>query len=170
MLDLQGFLEAYRHEHSPIRKPVLLDDVGALTAQATDPIVFENLPEHPRFRLLDNPFGHRRAQARILGCDPGQVVPSLAQVLRRRPKPLRVVDGGVTGDVFMIARLLFDDADEARAALESPERKGPGRPRQFSDVRGQRAAPGRRDPGHPPRACLVLMIPTDVIQMRKGDA
>ena len=111
MLDLQGFLEAHRRELIHIRKPVRLDDVGALIAQAAETIVFENLVEHPRFRLVDNLFVQRKAQARILGCEPDQVVPSLARVLKRGPRPLVVADGGpchdrvLTGDDVDLAML-----------------------------------------------------------------
>jgi 2,5-furandicarboxylate decarboxylase 1 len=104
MLDLQGFLEAHRRELVHVRKPVRLDDVGALVAQARDTILFEHLEEHPQFRLVDNLFVNRQAQARILGCDPGQVVSSLAQVLKRGPRALQTVTTApchqrvVTGD------------------------------------------------------------------------
>src|SRR5262249_40915487 len=93
MLDLQGFLEVHRREIGCVRRPVRLDEVGALTAQAAETIVFERLAEHPRFRLVDHLFVHRRAQARILGCEPGQVVPTLAGLLRRGPRPLVIEDG-----------------------------------------------------------------------------
>jgi len=92
MLDLHGFLDTHRAEHLHIRKPVELDAVGALAAQANDTIVFENLAEHPGFRLIDNLFVHRRAQARVLNCEPRDVVPTLAKVLRHGPKSLEVVD------------------------------------------------------------------------------
>jgi 2,5-furandicarboxylate decarboxylase 1 len=92
MLDIQGFLETHKRAHLRVRKPVPLDDVGALVAQAADTIVFENLAEHPRFLLVDNLFVNRMAQARILGCEPARVVPSLAQVLKRGPRPLEIVD------------------------------------------------------------------------------
>jgi 2,5-furandicarboxylate decarboxylase 1 len=92
MLDIQGFLETHRREHIHVRKPVRLDDVGALIAQADDTIVFESLEEHPRFRLVDNLFVSRRAQSRILLCEQDQVVPELARVLKRGPRPLQIVD------------------------------------------------------------------------------
>ncbi len=107
MLDLQGFLKVHRRDLLHVRKPVRLDDVGALTAQAAETIVFENLVEHPRFRLVDNLFVQRKAQARILGCAPDQVVPSLARVLKQGPRPLVVADGGPCHDRV----LLGDDVD-----------------------------------------------------------
>jgi 2,5-furandicarboxylate decarboxylase 1 len=111
MLDLHGFLEAHRHEHLHVLKPVRLEDVGALTAQAPDTVVFESLRGHPRFRLVDNLFVHRRAQARVLNCEPARVVPSLAEVLRRGPKPLATVNDApchevvITGDDVDLAAL-----------------------------------------------------------------
>jgi len=111
MLDLHGFLAEHQRQHLHINKPVRLNDVGALSAQAGDTIVFENLPEHPHFRLVDNLFVHRKAQARVLGCEPRQVVPRLAEVLRRGPRPLRQVESGpcrervLTGDAIDLAAL-----------------------------------------------------------------
>src|SRR5436190_5376970 len=111
MLDLHGFLDKYRAEHLHIRKAVELDAVGALAAQATDTIVFENLAGHSEFRLVDNLFVHRRAQARVLQCELKDVVPTLAQVLRRGPKPLKVIDGAacqarvVSGNEVDLAKL-----------------------------------------------------------------
>jgi 2,5-furandicarboxylate decarboxylase 1 len=91
MLDLQGFLETHRRAHLHVHKPVRLDDVGALVAQTQETIVFENLAAYPEYRLVDNLFVKRAAQARILGCEPGEVVPSLARVLKRGPRPLEIV-------------------------------------------------------------------------------
>ncbi len=94
MPDLNSFLEAYKEEHIHIRKPVALEHVGALIAQADDTIVFENIEGYPEFRLVDRLFSTRKAQARVLGCEPEEVVRCLAEVLRRGPKPLKEVDGG----------------------------------------------------------------------------
>lgn len=110
-MDLHGFLETHKGSYLEINKPVKLDHVGALLAQAGDTIVFNTLEGYPGFRLVDLMFCHRRAQARVLGCKPGEVVPRLAEVLRSGPKPLRVVDGGpchervFTGDQVDLARL-----------------------------------------------------------------
>jgi 2,5-furandicarboxylate decarboxylase 1 len=111
MLDLHSFLAAHQGAHIQVRKPVQLDDVGALVAQAAETIVFHNLSHYPRFRLVDNLFVHRQAQARVLGCEPTQVVPRLAEVLRAGPRPLQEVEGGpcqeevVTGDDIDLATL-----------------------------------------------------------------
>jgi 2,5-furandicarboxylate decarboxylase 1 len=98
MTDLHAFLKANHDQHIHIRKPVRLHDVGALSAQATDTIVFHALPDYPGFQLVDNLFVHRQAQARVLGCAPADVVPRLARVLQEGPRPLQVVDGGPCHD------------------------------------------------------------------------
>src|SRR5438128_11118022 len=89
--DLEHFLEQHRSGILHIHKPVALDHVGALTAQANQTIVFENLENYPDYRLADLLFVNRQAQARVLGCDPDQVVPTLSEVMRRGPKRLVTV-------------------------------------------------------------------------------
>src|SRR2546429_2749458 len=88
MPDLDSFLKAHQDATLRIQKPVKLEHVGALTAQAGETIVFENLCEYPEFRLVDLLFVNRKAQARVLGCDPAEVVKRLAEVLRVGPRPL----------------------------------------------------------------------------------
>jgi 2,5-furandicarboxylate decarboxylase 1 len=111
MPDLHSFLEEHRDEHLHIEKPVPLDHVGALVAEAEETIVFDNLEGFPGWRLVDQLFVNRRAQARVLGCEPAQVVPELAALLKRGPRPLRVVDDGpcheqiITGDDVDLAML-----------------------------------------------------------------
>jgi 2,5-furandicarboxylate decarboxylase 1 len=111
MPDLHTFLEEHRDEHLHIEKPVHLDHVGALVAEADETIVFDNLEGFPGWRLVDQLFVNRRAQARVLGCEPTQVVPELAALLKRGPRPLRVVDDGpcheqiITGDDVDLAML-----------------------------------------------------------------
>jgi 2,5-furandicarboxylate decarboxylase 1 len=111
MLDLQGFLKEHQQAHIHVRKPVHLDAVGALVMQASDTIVFHDLQGFPDHRLVDNLFVHRRAQARVLQCEPRQVVPRLAQVLHHGPRPLQVVDEApcqehvLTGDDLDLATL-----------------------------------------------------------------
>ena len=94
MLDLQQFLRTYEKEHIHIRKPVKLDQVGALVGQADETIVFDHIQEYPGWHLVDQLFVNRKAQARVLGCPPDEVVPCLAEVLRRGPQPLKEVNGG----------------------------------------------------------------------------
>jgi UbiD family decarboxylase len=93
-MDLHSFLAQHKGEYLEINKPVKLDHVGALVAEHNDTIVFNQLEGYPGYRLVDLLFCNRRAQARVLGCDPKQVVPALAQVIKSGPKPLKVVEGG----------------------------------------------------------------------------
>lgn len=91
MLDLHGFLAEHRDSHLHIAKPVSLDHIGALTAEAPDTIVFDNIEGYPEWRLVDQLFATRDSQARVLGCAPGDVVAHLAEVLRAGPSPLTEV-------------------------------------------------------------------------------
>lgn len=99
MVDLQSYVERHQHSFHRISSPVELDDVGALTAQSDRTIIFENLRGYEGYRLVDLLFVNRPAQARVLDCDPAEVVPSLLEVLRRGPRPLRQVDGGPCQEV-----------------------------------------------------------------------
>jgi 2,5-furandicarboxylate decarboxylase 1 len=93
-MSIQAFLERFAAEHLHIRRPVRLDDVGALTAQTQQTIVFEQIEGYSGYRLIDNLFRDRACQARVLGCDPKDVVPSLLEVLRRGPRELKQVNDG----------------------------------------------------------------------------
>ncbi len=93
-MDINGFLETYKDQHIHITKSVPLEHVPALIAEADETIVFENIQGYPDFRVVDNLFCNRRTQARVLGCEPSEVVTSLAEVLRKGPRPLKEVDGG----------------------------------------------------------------------------
>jgi hypothetical protein len=50
---LRDYLETNADIVTHIKKPVSIDDVGALSAQSGTPIVFENIIEKPGFRLCD---------------------------------------------------------------------------------------------------------------------
>jgi 2,5-furandicarboxylate decarboxylase 1 len=93
-LDLACFLEQHKGNYLEINRPVKLDQVGALVAQANQTIVFNNLEGYPGFRLVDLLFCNRQAQARVLGCEPKQVVPVLSTVVKTGPKPLKEVSTG----------------------------------------------------------------------------
>jgi 2,5-furandicarboxylate decarboxylase 1 len=97
--DLGGFLEQHRDAINRIRKPVALDDVGALTGQSSRTILFENLKGYPGWRLVDLLFHNREAQSRVLGCEPHQVVQTLAAVVERGPRKFRVVEDGPVKEV-----------------------------------------------------------------------
>lgn len=101
MLDLSHFLGAHERELLTIHRPVELEHVGALTAQADRTIVFEQLVGYPGWRLVDQLFVDRPAQARVLGCEPGEVVRELAAVLRRGPRPLRTVDDAPCQEIVL---------------------------------------------------------------------
>lgn len=92
--DLHGFLVDHADDILHVHSAVPLEHVGALTAQADETIVFEQLDGFPGWRLVDQLFVHRRAQARVLGCEPIEVVQRLAEVLRHGPRPLRTVGDG----------------------------------------------------------------------------
>ncbi len=92
MNDLATFLAQHRDNHVNVQKQVALDQIGALTAQASAPIVFEDIAGFPGWRLVDLLFVNRAAQGRVLGCDPTEVVPRLVEVLAHGPRPLRMVD------------------------------------------------------------------------------
>jgi 2,5-furandicarboxylate decarboxylase 1 len=91
MVELEEFLRAHADDILHVRKPAPLEHIGALTAQSTETILFENIAGYPDYRLVDLLFVNRKAQARVLGCDPCAVVPRLAEILRAGPKPLRTV-------------------------------------------------------------------------------
>ena len=69
-------------EYILIKKPVKLEHIGALVAQANDTIVFDNIVDYPEFRMVDQLFVNRKAQALVLGCQPNEVVKRLDEVLR----------------------------------------------------------------------------------------
>jgi 2,5-furandicarboxylate decarboxylase 1 len=89
MADLHSFLEAHLGEYIYIEKPVKLEQVGALVAQADDTIVFDNIEGYPEYRLVDQLFVNRKAQARVLGCEPNRVVKRLTEVIGKGPMPLQ---------------------------------------------------------------------------------
>src|SRR5687768_3955036 len=91
MISLHEFLARHQSAHVVLKQPVELRHVGTLVAQAEETIVFEEIVGYPGFRLVDQLFVHRRAQARVLGCEPGQVVPALLEILRSGPRALRML-------------------------------------------------------------------------------
>jgi len=92
--DLHSFLKDHKGHYITIKKPVKLEQVGALVGQAEDTIVFDNLIGFPDFRLVDQLFVNRPAQARVLGCEASDVVKRLAEVINRGPRPLKEVETG----------------------------------------------------------------------------
>ena len=80
--DLRGYLETNADIVTVIKKPVQIDDIGALSAQSDLPIVFEDIVGKPGYRLTDILVKNRTSQARALGVAPDQFLPTLAQRLR----------------------------------------------------------------------------------------
>src|SRR3981189_3144162 len=67
---LRGYLAGNADIVTRIAKPVHMADIGALSAQSDQPILFENIVEKPGFRLCDILVKTRRSQARALGAAP----------------------------------------------------------------------------------------------------
>src|SRR5437762_11264304 len=83
-----------------ITKPVRMDDIGALSAQSDQPIVFENIVEKPGFRLTDILVKNRQTQARALGVEPGEYLRTLAYRLRQSPRGFKNVTTGPVKEVI----------------------------------------------------------------------
>ncbi|MBT3992282.1 MAG: UbiD family decarboxylase [Rhodospirillaceae bacterium] len=105
--DLRGYLETNKDILTVIEKQVSIDDVGALSAQSEGPILFENIKEHPGFRLCDMLVKHRWSQARALGVAEEDYLPTLAQRLRKPPRGLVDVETGPVKEVIWTGK----DAD-----------------------------------------------------------
>jgi hypothetical protein len=58
---LRGYLATNADIVTRITKPVHMDDIGALSAQSDQPILFENIIEKPGFRLCDILVKNRRS-------------------------------------------------------------------------------------------------------------
>jgi 2,5-furandicarboxylate decarboxylase 1 len=102
---LRGYLDTNRDIVTRITKPVRLDDIGALSAQSDQPILFENIVEKPGFRLCDILVKNRRTQARALGVAPESFLSTLAFRLRHPPRGFK---GVKTGPVKEVIRLGSD--------------------------------------------------------------
>jgi UbiD family decarboxylase len=85
-----------------IFKPVRIDDIGALSAQSDQPILFENIVEKPGFRLCDILVKNRRSQARALGVDPADYLKTLAYRLRQPPRGFVNVKTGPVKEVIKL--------------------------------------------------------------------
>jgi UbiD family decarboxylase len=109
-IDLRGYLETNADILTVIKKPVSIDDIGALSAQSEGPILFENIAEYPGFRLCDMLVKHRWSQCRALGVPREQYLPTLAQRLRKPPRGFVGVRTGPVKEVVLAGR----DADWTR--------------------------------------------------------
>src|SRR5262245_1553937 len=99
---LRGYLETNADIVTRIRKPVSIDDVGALAGQVDTPILFENIVEKPGFRLCDILVKNRTMQARALGTTPENFLRTLAYRLRQPPRGLKVVKNGPVKEVVKL--------------------------------------------------------------------
>ena len=97
--DLRGYLETNADILTAIGKPVSIDDIGALSAQSEGPILFENITEHPDFRLCDILVKHRWSQCRALGVKEEDYLPTLARRLREPPRGFVDVPTGPVKEV-----------------------------------------------------------------------
>jgi 2,5-furandicarboxylate decarboxylase 1 len=96
---LRGYLETNADIVTRITKPVSIDNVGALSAQSDQPILFENIIENPGYRLCDILVKNRRSQARALGVKPSEFLKTLAFRLRQPPRGLKDVKSGPVKEV-----------------------------------------------------------------------
>ena len=101
---LRGYLETNADIVTRIKKPVRIDDIGALSAQSDQPILFENIVEKPGFRLCDILVKNRRSQARALGVEPEQFLRTLAFRLRQPPRGFKNVKTGPVKEVKKLGK------------------------------------------------------------------
>ncbi len=111
--DLRGYLETNAGIVTRITKPVMLEDIGALSAQSDTPILFENIAGYPGFRICDILVKSRMTQARALGVEEKDYLRTLAYRLRQ---PARGVVPVKTGPVKEVA-WLGKEADFSRIPI-----------------------------------------------------
>jgi len=99
---LRGYLETNTDIVTRITKPVRMDDIGALSAQSDQPILFENIVEKPDFRFCDILVKNRRSQARALGVHQSVYLKTLAYRLRQPPRGFKNVRSGPVKDVIKL--------------------------------------------------------------------
>lgn len=102
--DLRGYLETNADIVTVITKPVKLDEIGVLSAQSEQPILFENIVERPGFRFLDILLKHRPLQARALGVAEPDYLTTLAHRLRRPPRCRVTVETGPVKEVIVTGK------------------------------------------------------------------
>ena len=97
---LRDYLETNADIVTHIKKPVSIDDIGALSAQSDLPIVLENIIEKPGFRLCDILVKNRTTQARALGVAPADYLKTLAFRLRQPPRGFLPVKTGPVKEII----------------------------------------------------------------------
>lgn len=117
--DLRGHLDTHSDVVTVITKPVSVKHIGAIAAQTDQPVVFENVIEHPGFRVVDILVKNRNLQARALGVAEEDYLSTLAYRLRQPPRGVvNVATGPVkeviwTGDEVDVTKLpICHHADE----------------------------------------------------------
>ena len=99
---LRGHLETNADIVTRIAKPVRMDDIGALSAQSDQPILFENIVGKSGFRLCDILVKNRRSQARAIGVDPAVYLKTLAYRLRQPPRGFKNVKSGPVKEIVQL--------------------------------------------------------------------
>jgi 2,5-furandicarboxylate decarboxylase 1 len=123
--DLRSYLDEVADVRLDVRREVdPLTNVGALCDQAEWPIVFHQLKGFPGWRLVDRLVSRRELQARIFGCAPGQVVPTLARALQRigggeiKVVPVgpvqEIVKTGADADLTTLPHCIHSESDAGR--------------------------------------------------------
>jgi UbiD family decarboxylase len=101
-VSLRDYLATNADIVTRITKPVRMEDIGALSAQSQQPILFENIVEKPGFRLCDILVKNRRSQARALGTTPQNYLRTLAFRLRQPPRGFKPVKTGPVKEVVKL--------------------------------------------------------------------
>src|SRR5271166_3515012 len=161
MLDasLRDYLDTNADIVTRIRKPVSIDDVGALAAQVDTPILFEHITEKPGFRLCDILVKNHTLQARALGVPRADYLKTLAFRLRQPPRGFKHVKTGPVKEIIKTrrddarARAGADPAGTARRADQGGGGRGAGARRVRRGVPG--AARDGGDRPVPPRLLRV---------------
>src|SRR3974390_648286 len=104
---LRGYLAANADIVTRISKPVHMADIGALSAQSDQPILFENIVERPGFRLCDILVKNRRSAARSRGLTADGFLRPGAFRLGQPPRGLKNVRNGPVKEI----RKIGADAD-----------------------------------------------------------
>jgi 3-polyprenyl-4-hydroxybenzoate decarboxylase len=84
-VSLRDYLRTHADAVVNVRKPVSIRDIGALSAQSDEPIVFDQVIEAPGFRVADILVKTRTNQARALGVPRADYLRTLAHRLRLSP-------------------------------------------------------------------------------------
>jgi 2,5-furandicarboxylate decarboxylase 1 len=96
--DLRSFLAGIGDLLLRVPRPVAIDHVCALIAEARRPVLFEAVDGFPGWSLCDLLFRDRAVQARVLGTTPDKVLSVLSDRLALPPRPPRLVDGESASD------------------------------------------------------------------------